>query len=88
VPGGAELLAGVVHPHTAAEVGAIIARLHAASAGNADIAQRFRTDAIFHAIRLEPYLLATAVRHPDLAPVLRALPRVPRGPALHSSMAT
>jgi aminoglycoside phosphotransferase (APT) family kinase protein len=67
------LLAGVVHPHTAAEVGAIIARLHAASAGNADIAQRFRTDAIFHAIRLEPYLLATAVRHPDLAPVLRAL---------------
>ena len=50
-----------------------IARLHAASAGNADIAQRFRTDAIFHAIRLEPYLLATAVRHPDIAPVLWAL---------------
>jgi aminoglycoside phosphotransferase (APT) family kinase protein len=54
-------------------VASIIARLHAASAGNADIARRFQTDAIFHAIRLEPYLLATARRHPDLERSLRAL---------------
>ena len=31
------------------------------------VANAFRSDAIFHAIRLEPYLLATAVVHPDLA---------------------
>jgi aminoglycoside phosphotransferase (APT) family kinase protein len=67
------LLDGVVQPHTAAQVGAIIARLHGASAGDADVARRFRTDAIFHAIRLEPYLLATALRHPDLAAELRGL---------------
>jgi aminoglycoside phosphotransferase (APT) family kinase protein len=68
-----KLLDGEIQAQTAAEVGAIIARLHAASAGNADIGRRFRTDAIFHAIRLEPYLLATAVRHPDLEPALQAL---------------
>jgi aminoglycoside phosphotransferase (APT) family kinase protein len=67
------LLEGVVEPHTAARVGGIIARLHAQSANNADIAARFATDAIFHAIRLEPYLLATAVRHPDLEHALRTL---------------
>ena len=50
-----------------------MARLHAASAGDAGIAAHFRTDAIFHAIRLEPYLLATAARHPALGPRLHAL---------------
>ena len=67
------LLDGLVQTQTAARVAAVIARLHAASAGNADVARRFQTDAIFHAIRLEPYLLATAVRHPDLEPSLRGL---------------
>ncbi len=67
------LLDGLVHTQTAARVAAIIARLHAASAGNADVARRFQTDAIFHAIRLEPYLLATALRHPDLERSLRGL---------------
>ena len=70
-----QLLDGVVSEQTAARVGAIVARLHAASAGDAGIARRFRTDAIFHAIRLEPYLLATASRHPDLASRLQALER-------------
>lgn len=67
------LLDGVVEPQTAARVGTIIARLHAASAGNAEVARRFPTDAIFHAIRLEPYLIATARRHPDLEGALHAL---------------
>ena len=47
-----------------------LVRIHAATAGDAVIAQRFATDAIFHAIRLEPYLTATARKHPDLAAVL------------------
>src|SRR2546430_6486917 len=68
-----KLLDGVVEPRIAEQVGAIIAHLHAASAGDTAIAQRFRTDAIFHAILLAPYLLSTAARHPDLAPELRAL---------------
>ncbi len=57
----------------AAQVGSRLGAIHAASAGRAEIAQRFPTDAIFHAIRLEPYLLATAAKHPDLADALAAL---------------
>ncbi|MHB8493927.1 MAG: phosphotransferase family protein [Casimicrobiaceae bacterium] len=67
------LLDGTVSRQTAAQVGAILARLHAASAGDPDIARRFATDAIFQAIRLEPYLLATAARHSDLAARLQAV---------------
>jgi aminoglycoside phosphotransferase (APT) family kinase protein len=40
----------------AAKVGAVLARIHAATAGREDLARRFSTDAIFRAIRLEPYL--------------------------------
>src|SRR5262249_52804906 len=43
------------------------------TAGDPAVAVRFATDAIFHAIRLEPYLEATARAHPDLAPELRRL---------------
>ena len=68
-----QLLDGVAEPETAASVASIIARLHAASAGDANAARAFASDAIFHAIRLEPYLLATAGRHPDVAVPLRAL---------------
>jgi len=67
------LLDGVALPRIAAKVATILARLHAASAGDANVAATFATDAIFHAIRLEPYLLATAARHPDLARPLHAL---------------
>jgi aminoglycoside phosphotransferase (APT) family kinase protein len=59
----------------AAAVGARLATIHAASADHADIAAAFPTDAIFHAIRLEPYLLATGRAHPDLALRLDALVR-------------
>jgi aminoglycoside phosphotransferase (APT) family kinase protein len=68
-----QLRDGAIETATAASVGARLARIHAATAGRADIAGRFPTDAIFHAIRLEPYLLATGRRHPDLAPALARL---------------
>ena len=45
-------------------VGMQLARIHAATARRDDVAARFPTDAIFHDIRLEPYLLATARAHP------------------------
>ncbi|HEX5091854.1 MAG TPA: aminoglycoside phosphotransferase family protein [Burkholderiales bacterium] len=68
-----ELRAGRAEPAFAARVGGALARIHAATSGDASIAAAFATDAGFHAIRLEPYLLATAGRHPDLAPRLRDL---------------
>jgi 5-methylthioribose kinase len=57
---------GDADPAFAAKVGAALARIHAATAGRDDVAKRFPTDKIFYAIRLEPYLVATAERHPDL----------------------
>jgi aminoglycoside phosphotransferase (APT) family kinase protein len=68
-----QLLAGKVDAGTAAQVGHLLATLHNATAGREDVAAAFDTTANFHALRLEPYLLATAQRHPGLAPVLRAL---------------
>ncbi|HKP67425.1 MAG TPA: phosphotransferase [Casimicrobiaceae bacterium] len=67
------LLDGTIDSTIAGRVGAIVSRLHAASAGDASVAATFRSDAIFRAIRLEPYLLATAAAHPDIAATLRAL---------------
>ncbi len=69
----AELHAGHADPGFAAEVGARLAAIHDASAGRHDVAAAFPTDAIFAAIRLEPYLLATARAHPDIAERLDAM---------------
>jgi aminoglycoside phosphotransferase (APT) family kinase protein len=67
------LHAGDADSHFAARVATALARIHAASAADPTTAAEFPTDAIFHAIRLEPYLLATAQVHPDLASRLQAL---------------
>jgi aminoglycoside phosphotransferase (APT) family kinase protein len=64
---------GHAEPAFAAQVGRTLAAIHAASAGREDLARRFPTDAIFYAIRLEPYLVATARAHPDLAQRLDSL---------------
>ena len=70
-----ELRDGRADPGFAAAVGLRLAAIHAASAGSAEVAAAFPTDAIFHAIRLEPYLVATGRAHPDLARQLDALVR-------------
>lgn len=64
---------GHADPETAHAVGRMLARIHSYSAARPELAAQFDTDAIFFDIRLEPYLLATAERHPELAPQLRAL---------------
>jgi 5-methylthioribose kinase len=69
----AQLAAGNVEPGFAAQVGGSLARIHAATAGRADIAAQFNNGEQFHALRLEPYLLHTASKHPDLAPAITAL---------------
>ncbi|MHB2168466.1 phosphotransferase [Alsobacter sp. R-9] len=66
---------GHCDPAFAAQVGTALARIHGATAGRADVAARFATDHIFHPIRLEPYLEATATRHPHAAGALMALSR-------------
>jgi aminoglycoside phosphotransferase (APT) family kinase protein len=68
-----QLLDGRIDVSTAARVGELLALLHNAMAGQPDLARRFDSGENFHALRLEPYLLATARRHPDLAPSLQAL---------------
>jgi aminoglycoside phosphotransferase (APT) family kinase protein len=64
---------GDASPAFAAEVGTTVAAIHAATADDPAIAARFPTDASFHAIRLEPYLEATARVHADVADRLMAL---------------
>jgi aminoglycoside phosphotransferase (APT) family kinase protein len=69
----AQLRDGAVDLATANEVGSRLACIHSTTAKSKDLASRFASDAIFHAIRLEPYLLATARVHSDLAAVLESL---------------
>ena len=69
----AELLAGQADVETARAVGDVLGRIHAATADDAALAQRFANDADFHALRLEPYLVETAREHPVLADRLLAL---------------
>lgn len=69
---------GQADPATAHSVGAVLGQIHAWSAAHPELAAQFATDAIFFDIRLEPYLLATARRHPDLAPALERLVAVTR----------
>ena len=67
------LLAGEVDVAFARSVGETLVRIHAATAGDASIATRFCTDEAFHALRIEPYLLATAERHADLRAKIHGL---------------
>jgi len=69
----AELAAGRASASFAARMGRDLVCIHAGTADRSDIAARFATDASFHALRLEPYLLATGRAHPPLGPRLEAL---------------
>jgi aminoglycoside phosphotransferase (APT) family kinase protein len=67
------LAAGTIDTRDAARVGDTLGRIHAATADRSDVAARFATDDIFYDIRLEPYLVATARAHPQLAARLEEL---------------
>jgi tRNA A-37 threonylcarbamoyl transferase component Bud32 len=65
----AELMAGRIDPTSARRVGDLVGRLAAASTGperREALARRFATDDNFHRLRIEPYLLATARRRPEV----------------------
>lgn len=68
-----QLLNGHVQPATAAEVGRRLAIIHAATARDPAMPDLFASDAIFHEIRLAPYLEAAASCHPDLSEALQQL---------------
>lgn len=79
-----QLLDGDVRVAFAGAVGGALARIHAATACREDMAARFPTDALFFALRLEPYLLATAEAQPEVGAALRAL--VQRTAATHLAL--
>ena len=66
-----ELLNGEADAEFAAKVGVFLGKIHAKSAFNEEIAETFATDRLFYALRIEPYLLATAEKHADAAPKIR-----------------
>jgi aminoglycoside phosphotransferase (APT) family kinase protein len=61
------LAAGHVEPGFAAQVGAMLGRLHSGTAGQTAIAARFQNTELFEDLRLAPYLRHAALAHPDLA---------------------
>ena len=85
--GRSQLRDGVVDVHTARAVAARFSgRMHRATAG--DSSDRWHElcddDAAFYAIRLEPYLEASARAHPDHAPALRQLIAVTTAATKHA----
>ena len=68
-----QLFDGIVDPNVAASVARIIARIHATSAGDPDIAAQFKTREAFYALRIEPYLLEAARQNPMVEEPLNRL---------------
>ena len=69
----AELMAGHVDAAFARAVGAAVVGIHRRSTTLPGLARDFANEATFEPIRIEPYLLATARAHPDLAARLEAV---------------
>ena len=72
-PWKTELLAGRVDTGVPERLGAALGGLVGRTIDRDDLARRFATDALFRALRLDPYLGEAARRHPDLAGPLGAL---------------
>jgi Ser/Thr protein kinase RdoA (MazF antagonist) len=69
----AELLDGRAHAASGHWAGETLGRLHAATAGDADVAAAFGDYEAFAQLRLEPYHGAVMERLPQLAPALQPL---------------
>lgn len=67
----AQLLVGDLRPAVAQSAGKSLATLHRRSWQNEDIAARFDNTPLFFELRISPYLLTSAERHPELADWLR-----------------
>ncbi len=60
------LFGGLCRPAHATQAGEILGTIHRRTAGDAEVARKFKTTADFRQLRLEPYLLTTGARYPDL----------------------
>ncbi|MFD7003676.1 phosphotransferase family protein [Streptomyces mirabilis] len=63
----AGLLAGDVDPEIAGMLGDILARWHAATAGDSDLRERFGSRKAFEQLRIDPFYRWVGRSHPDLA---------------------
>lgn len=68
-----ELIAGRVDAAFAGAVGRSLAAVHSATANSAADRDGFATDAMFRALRIDPFLLYVAQKDAEMAPVLYAL---------------
>ncbi len=69
----AEMLAGRVHAGSGSWAGDTLGRLHAATAGDEEVASAFGDYEAFTQLRLEPYYGTAMARLPQLAPALAPL---------------
>jgi fructosamine-3-kinase len=72
----ARLRRGIAEPSVGSLVGLRLSHLHRAFAESETAAADFPNDATFYALRLEPYLIATARVHPELAVALEELAHI------------
>ena len=77
-----ELRAGRADVEQAAQVGTLLGRIHSRTVNDEAVRAQFPNADIFRAIRLEPYLEATAARHADLEEQLFYLSRRTAGISL------
>ncbi|MFK5924728.1 MAG: aminoglycoside phosphotransferase family protein [Verrucomicrobiota bacterium] len=66
------LLAGVCEIHHASIAGKMLATIHRQTWGDKKVQANFESKENFHQLRIEPYLLTTAERHPELSTCIRA----------------
>jgi aminoglycoside phosphotransferase (APT) family kinase protein len=68
------LTTGATDVEFAQRMGAVLGHIHATSASQAEsLAPRFANRDLFHALRIEPYLLTAAKAHPDRADALQII---------------
>lgn len=68
-----QLMQGVIDASFAARVAQTLGRIHANSSADSYVRKLFPTDELFHALRIEPYLLTTAQRHPELRSLINKI---------------
>jgi len=69
-----QLRTGVIEAQTAANLGALMVKIHSETAGNEGVRAKFEgSAALFYALRIEPYLLSTAQSQPGVAGVIEQI---------------
>lgn len=71
VPWKSQLLDGVLCERSAENAGELLARIHNATWKNQEAEQLFNKARDFYALRIEPYLITTGLRHPTLRQVFQ-----------------